>query len=157
MWTLWIFGDNVEDRMGPFRFTLFYLTCGLIAGVGPLVHQPGFRSSRPSGPRGPSRASSAPTSCSSPSRRLVVMVPIFFYPLFFELPAVTYLLFWALTQLFSGTLALGGPGGSRGRGLVGARRGIRRRPGPPPLVRAAAATDPTACNRDEYGIEGAWT
>src|ERR1035437_5369366 len=33
MWTLWIFGDNVEDRMGPARFTIFYLLCGLISGV----------------------------------------------------------------------------------------------------------------------------
>src|SRR5437773_575379 len=32
MWTLWIFGDNVEDRMGPGRFTIFYLLCGLFAG-----------------------------------------------------------------------------------------------------------------------------
>jgi membrane associated rhomboid family serine protease len=35
MWTLWIFGDNVEDRMGPLRFSFFYLTCGIAAG---LVH-----------------------------------------------------------------------------------------------------------------------
>jgi membrane associated rhomboid family serine protease len=28
MWTLWVFGDNVEDRMGPLRFAIFYLTCG---------------------------------------------------------------------------------------------------------------------------------
>jgi rhomboid family protein len=35
MWTLWIFGDNVEDRMGPLRFVCFYLLCGLTAG---LVH-----------------------------------------------------------------------------------------------------------------------
>ena len=54
------------------------------------------------------------------------MFPIFFYPLFFELPAVIYLLFWALTQLFSGTLALAGPG-SRGGRLVGARRRLRGR------------------------------
>ena len=33
MWTLWIFGDNVEDRMGPVRFVVFYLLCGLAAGV----------------------------------------------------------------------------------------------------------------------------
>jgi membrane associated rhomboid family serine protease len=31
MWTLWIFGDNVEDRMGPVRFAIFYLICGLAA------------------------------------------------------------------------------------------------------------------------------
>jgi hypothetical protein len=35
MWTLWIFGDNVEDRMGPIRFLFFYLFCGLAGG---LVH-----------------------------------------------------------------------------------------------------------------------
>src|SRR2546425_7980757 len=33
MWTLWIFGDNVEDRMGPVRFAVFYLLCGLAAGM----------------------------------------------------------------------------------------------------------------------------
>ena len=33
MWTLWIFGDNVEDRMGPVRFVIFYLVCGLAAGI----------------------------------------------------------------------------------------------------------------------------
>ena len=33
MWTLWIFGDNVEDRMGPGRFSLFYFACGLAAGA----------------------------------------------------------------------------------------------------------------------------
>src|SRR5262245_13340066 len=31
MWFLWLFGDNVEDRMGPFRFLFFYLLCGLLA------------------------------------------------------------------------------------------------------------------------------
>ena len=31
MWTLWIFGDNVEDRMGPVRFVFFYLLCGIAA------------------------------------------------------------------------------------------------------------------------------
>src|SRR2546426_10050664 len=33
MWALWIFGDNVEDRMGPVRFAIFYLTCGVLAGL----------------------------------------------------------------------------------------------------------------------------
>jgi membrane associated rhomboid family serine protease len=32
MWMLWIFGDNVEDRMGALRFIAFYLFCGLVAG-----------------------------------------------------------------------------------------------------------------------------
>lgn len=33
MWTLWIFGPAVEDRLGPVRFALFYLFCGLAAGL----------------------------------------------------------------------------------------------------------------------------
>src|SRR6266446_7432353 len=33
MWTLWIFGDNVEDRMGPVRFVFFYVLCGVAAGA----------------------------------------------------------------------------------------------------------------------------
>src|ERR1700736_3069892 len=33
MWTLWIFGDNVEDRMGPLRFLTFFLLCGVASGL----------------------------------------------------------------------------------------------------------------------------
>ena len=40
MWTLWIFGDNVEDRMGPLRFTIFYLLCGTAAGLTHLYVNP---------------------------------------------------------------------------------------------------------------------
>ena len=40
MWTLWIFGDNVEDRMGSVRFAIFYLLCGLAAGIVHLLTNP---------------------------------------------------------------------------------------------------------------------
>src|SRR5438309_10173876 len=40
MWTLWIFSDNVEDRMGPVRFAIFYLLCGVIAGLTQLLTNP---------------------------------------------------------------------------------------------------------------------
>src|SRR5437899_11297700 len=40
MWTLWIFGDNVEDRMGSVRFAIFYLLCGSIAGLTQLLTNP---------------------------------------------------------------------------------------------------------------------
>ena len=33
MWYLWIFGDNIEDRLGHFSYLVFYLLCGLAAGV----------------------------------------------------------------------------------------------------------------------------
>lgn len=41
-----------------------------------------------------------------PFARLIVMVPVFFWPIFLEIPAVSYLLIWFLIQLFSGTMAL---------------------------------------------------
>ncbi len=40
MWFLWIFGDNVEDSMGPVRFALFYIVCGLVAASAQLVTDP---------------------------------------------------------------------------------------------------------------------
>ena len=40
MWYLWIFGDNVEDRMGHGRFLIFYLLCGIVAAVGQIVMDP---------------------------------------------------------------------------------------------------------------------
>ena len=40
MWMLWIFGDNVEDRMGALRFTTFFLFCGLVAGGMQILANP---------------------------------------------------------------------------------------------------------------------
>src|SRR5436309_5980285 len=40
MWALWIFGDNVEDRMRPVRLAISYLTCGVLAGLAPLMSNP---------------------------------------------------------------------------------------------------------------------
>ena len=42
MWTLWIFGDNVEDQMGSLRFVIFYLICGRIAGLTQVADESGF-------------------------------------------------------------------------------------------------------------------
>jgi len=40
---LWIFGNNIEDRLGPIRFSLFYLVCGVIAALTHILFQPGSR------------------------------------------------------------------------------------------------------------------
>lgn len=109
MWTLWIFGDNVEDRMGPMRFAIFYLACGSVAG---LMHWlTNADSTVPSiGASGAIAGVLGAYLLFFPTARLVVMFPIFFFPVFFELPAVFYLGVWFFTQLFSGTQALTGSG-----------------------------------------------
>src|SRR6476646_8741325 len=40
MWWLWIFGDNVEDRLGHGRFIVFYLLCGIVAAIGQTLIDP---------------------------------------------------------------------------------------------------------------------
>ena len=105
MWVLWIFGDNVEDRMGPVRFLIFYVVCGLSAAVVHVVTNPG--STVPAvGASGAIAGVMAAYFALFPRARIVAMLPIFFYPLFFTVPAFLYLGFWFLTQIFSGTLAV---------------------------------------------------
>ena len=62
MWFLWIFGDNVEDALGPARFLVFYFLVGTVGALAQIFTLP--NSTAPMiGPRAPSRARSAPTSC----------------------------------------------------------------------------------------------
>ena len=108
MWTLWIFGDNVEDRMGSLRFVIFYLICGSIAGFTQLLTNPD--STIPSiGASGAIAGVLGAYLMFFPTARLIVLFPIVFFPFFFEVPAVLYLLLWFFIQLFSGTATLAGP------------------------------------------------
>src|SRR5689334_23378211 len=108
LWTLWIFGDNVEDRMGPVRFLVFYLLCGVIAGVVHFVTN--ADATVPTvGASGAIAGVMGAYFFLYPTARVVVLFPIFFFPFFFEVPALLYLGFWLLTQVLSGTAALAGP------------------------------------------------
>ena len=105
LWTLWIFGDNVEDRMGPTRFLFFYLACGLAAGLVHFLTNPG--STLPTiGASGAIAGVMGAYFVLFPRARVVAVFPILFWPVFLELPAVLYLGFWFMLQFFSGTLAL---------------------------------------------------
>ena len=105
MWVLWIFGDNVEDRMGPVRFLIFYLLCGLAAGGVHVLTNPGSRVPAV-GASGAIAGVMAAYFVLFPRARIVAMFPILFYPVFFQVPAFLYLGLWFLTQFFSGTLAI---------------------------------------------------
>ncbi len=108
MWALWIFGDNVEDRMGSARFLIFYILTGVIASVVHVVTQP----DSPVPVVGASGAISGVMGAYMlffPASRIVTLVPLGFIPLFFELPAVLFMFIWFLTQLQSGFLSLVAP------------------------------------------------
>jgi len=105
MWYLWIFGDNVEDRMGHGRFLLFYVLGGLGAGLTHVFFNPG--SPIPSvGASGAIAAVLGAYLVSYPKARVVTLVPIFFFLQIMELPATLVLGFWFVVQLFSGVGSL---------------------------------------------------
>ncbi|RMH58827.1 MAG: rhomboid family intramembrane serine protease [Candidatus Hydrogenedentota bacterium] len=109
MWMLWIFGDNVEDRMGPFGFLTFYLFCGTIAALTqayfyPTAHIPTV------GASGAISGVLGAYFMLYPFSRVVTLIPLFIWPLFIELPAVLFIGIWAWLQFYSGTLDLAFPG-----------------------------------------------
>jgi membrane associated rhomboid family serine protease len=113
MWTLWIFGDNVEDRMGRFRFVVFYLVCGLAAGWVHWFSNP--TSTMPTvGASGAIAGVLAAYLRWYPSAKVLTLVPIVFYPLFVDIPAVVFLGIWFVSQLFSGAVSLGAADGVGG-------------------------------------------
>ncbi len=105
MWSLWIFGDNVEDRMGRLGFLCFYLLSGLAAGGGHILTNP--NSLVPTvGASGAIAGVMGAYLLLFPHARVVTLVPIVIFFQVFELPAVVFLGFWFLMQLYSGTLSL---------------------------------------------------
>jgi membrane associated rhomboid family serine protease len=109
MWTLWIFGDNVEDRMGKVRFLVFYLLCGLAAAMTHWLSDP--RSTIPTvGASGAIAGVLGAYFMLYPWARVLTLVPIVIWPIFIEVPAFFYLGFWFLTQLASGAVGAGGGG-----------------------------------------------
>ncbi|HEX7251780.1 MAG TPA: rhomboid family intramembrane serine protease [Thermoanaerobaculia bacterium] len=105
MWFLGLFGDNVEDRMGPIRFLGFYFLCGIAASFVHIITNP--RSTVPAlGASGAIAGVMAAYVVLYPRARILAVFPIIIYPLFFEVPATLYIGIWFLLQFFSGTAAV---------------------------------------------------
>lgn len=103
---LWIFGDNVEDKMGRFRFILFYLLCG--AGAAGLHVFLDPDSEVPTvGASGAISGVLGAYFLLFPRSRVLTLVPIFYFIQFIEVPAFFFLGFWFLMQFFSGALSIG--------------------------------------------------
>jgi membrane associated rhomboid family serine protease len=111
MWVLFIFGDNVENRMGGTNYLYFYLLSGIAAALLQAFLLP--TSSIPMvGASGAIAGVLGAYMLLFPQARVVSLVPIFFIFTTVELPAVIFLLLWFGIQLFSGVMTLGGAAGS---------------------------------------------
>ena len=104
MWALWLFGDNVEDKMGAVRFLFFYLVMGIVAGGVHIFSDPG--SAIPTiGASGAIAGVMGAYFLMYPTARIITLVPLFFIPLFIEIPALIYLAFWLLSQVYAVLIA----------------------------------------------------
>lgn len=98
---LWIFGDNVEDYLGHFRYLLFYLVSGIVAALSQIILNPS--SAIPTvGASGAIAGVLGAYFILYPKARVLVWFPPIF---FFHVPAWLMLGYWFLVQFFSGTAA----------------------------------------------------
>jgi len=105
MWTLYLFGDGVEDRMGPVQYLVFYLLCGVAASVTHLLTN--ATSTVPTiGASGAIAGVLGAYVVLFPTARITTIIPIFIFPFIVEIPAVVFIGFWFVSQLFNGALSL---------------------------------------------------
>ena len=95
---LWIFGDNVEDRMGGMRFLVFYLLCGFTASMVNVMLEPTMKVPVV-GASGAIAGILSAYLVLFPRARILLLVPIFLLVTFVELPAYFFLVYWFLLQL----------------------------------------------------------
>jgi membrane associated rhomboid family serine protease len=107
MWVLFIFGDNVEARLGKLRYLIFYLLSGVAAAllqayVWPTSAEPMI------GASGAIAGVLGAYLILFPSSRIASLVPILFILTIVEVPALIFLVFWFITQLYSGLFMVNG-------------------------------------------------
>ena len=96
---LWIFGDNVEDRMGHLRYLFFYLGCGFIAAIAQVALYPDSLVPMV-GASGAIAGVMGAYLVLYPHSRVLMLFP---FPVFlFELPAIAFLGFWFVVQFLNG-------------------------------------------------------
>jgi membrane associated rhomboid family serine protease len=104
---LWIFGDNVEDRLGHGRYLVFYLAGGVVASLTHLATNWG--SDLPTvGASGAIAAVLGAYLVFFPASRIATFIPLGYFSRLTVVPAVVVLGLWFVLQLFDGVLALGG-------------------------------------------------
>jgi rhomboid family protein len=101
---LWVFGNNVEDRIGPFKYLVFYFAAGIVAALAQLATGP--NSAIPNlGASGAIAGVLGAYLVMFPRRRVLTVI-LFFFITWVYLPAAVVLGAWFVLQLFSGVGAL---------------------------------------------------
>ncbi|AAC07308.1 rhomboid family intramembrane serine protease [Aquifex aeolicus] len=108
MWFLWVFGDNVEDKLGKFRYIIFYILCGLGAALTQTFISLAF-----GGANVPMVGASGAISGvlgaymkMFPHARVLALVPVFIFLTLMELPAVIFIGLWFFIQIINGIITL---------------------------------------------------
>lgn len=110
MWFLYIFGDNVEDRLGPLRYLAFYLLCGLASGVSHVLLN--LHSTAPTiGASGAVAGVMGAYFLLYPRSKILTLIPIIIIPWFVEIPAFIFLGLWFLMQLVNASVSFGSASG----------------------------------------------
>ena len=105
---LWIFGDNIEDRLGHVRYTIFYFACGIAATLAHAMSSP--LSSIPAiGASGAIAGVLGAYLILFPHAQVTTLIPIFMFITVRQVPAIIILGLWFVLQLFSGVGSLGVP------------------------------------------------
>jgi membrane associated rhomboid family serine protease len=117
MWFLWIFGANVEDRLGSIPYLLFYLVCGIGSGVAQVLFSWG--SHVPSiGASGAISGVLGAYVVFFPGSRILTLIPLFIIWFTARIPAIVFIGLWFLIQFLSGVSSLGATTASAAGGVA---------------------------------------
>ena len=102
---LWIFGNNIEEKLGRVKFLIFYVACGALAGLAQWFFS--AQSEVPSlGASGAIAGVMGAYILRFPQAEILTLIPLFFFFFTIRLPAVFFLAFWFLQQAFQGIASL---------------------------------------------------
>jgi membrane associated rhomboid family serine protease len=108
---LWIFGDNIEDRLGHFRFLLFYLISGVAANL--IYYVTAINSPIPLvGASGAIAGILGAYFITFPKAKITTLIFVFIFIFIRKIPATFFLFFWFIVQIFNGVLNAGATGSS---------------------------------------------
>lgn len=110
---LWIFGDNIEDRLGKLRFLLFYFLTGAAAAALQIVSDP-FSPTPMVGASGAVAGVMGAYILLFPRAMVLTLVPVFIFLTYFDVPAFVIIGYWALLQLLNAFYLEGGGMGKGG-------------------------------------------